>query len=207
MRAGVSGVNIHVRAHAVNAAFTIGSGGLNARPLLYGLIAFARTLGPGAQLVPLHLTASRALRVKAWGVRVRGDALHVLLIDKGRQAVNVALRVPGAGAATVERLLAPTAGARSGVTFDGQYLSVGGTWRGRATTQTVRLGAYGYAVALPRYSAALVTLRLRAGAVLVRPSPPHGRHGSRVTRAPAVVERRRRRSARSAAGRRSSRRR
>jgi hypothetical protein len=165
LRARVAGVNIHVRARAVNAAFTIGAGGLDAKPLLYGLVGFARMLGPGAQLIPLRVGAGRAVHLKAWGVRVRGDALHVLLIDKGGQPVDVSLRLPGVGGAVVERLLAPSVGARSGVTLAGQYLDVSGTWRGRVRAQTIRPGAYGYAVAMPRYSAALLTLRLRAGAL------------------------------------------
>jgi hypothetical protein len=198
LRAGAAGVNIHVRARAVNAAFALGPGGLDAKPLLYGLIAFARTLGPGAQLVPLHVSASVSLHLKAWGVRVRGDGLHVLLIDKGRQPVNVALRVPGTDAATIQRLLAPSAGARSGVTFDGEYLDVGGTWRGRSTAQTVRPGENGYPIMLPRYSAALVTLRLRPGTTLVEPARHRARHASRHTRTPVVVERRHRRAHRSA---------
>ncbi len=47
LRAGVDGVNLHVRAAAINAPFALGPGGLQARPLLYGLILFAHTLGPG----------------------------------------------------------------------------------------------------------------------------------------------------------------
>ena len=74
MRAGVDGVNVHVRARAINAAFSIDSDGLEAKPLMYGLMTFARMLGPGAQLVPLQLSASRSLHLKAWGVRISGDA-------------------------------------------------------------------------------------------------------------------------------------
>jgi hypothetical protein len=192
VRAGVSGVNIHVRSRAVNAAFAINRGGLDARPLLYGLIAFTRTLGPGARLVPLNLRAATALHLKAWGVSVRGDGLHVLLIDKGRRPVDVSLRLPGIGDATVQRLLASSPAARSGVTFAGQQLGTDASWQGRAVAQIVRPTAYGaYAVAVPRYSAALVTLRLRAGAL--NGSAARGRvHRSAVVpRTPVVVERRR----------------
>jgi hypothetical protein len=55
IRAGVSGANLHVRVHAVNAPFTFDVHGLLARPLLYGLILFARALGPGARLLPVEL--------------------------------------------------------------------------------------------------------------------------------------------------------
>ncbi len=48
LRAGVAGVNVHVRPDKINGAFAITGHGLIARPLLYGLILFARTLGPDA---------------------------------------------------------------------------------------------------------------------------------------------------------------
>ena len=51
LRAGIDGVNLHVRADAINAPFALTANGLDARPLLYGLILFARALGPDAQLV------------------------------------------------------------------------------------------------------------------------------------------------------------
>lgn len=160
LRAGVAGVNIHVRARAINAAFALNRGGLQAKPLLYGLIAFTRMLGPDAQLVPLQVHASLGAHLKVWGVRVRGGVLHVLLIDKGQQSVDVSLRLRAKGAATVQRLLAPSPSAGTGVTLDGQYLDAGGTWRGRAAYQLIDPGADGYAVALPRYSAALLTVHL-----------------------------------------------
>jgi hypothetical protein len=203
LRAGVSGVNIHVRAHAVNAAFAIGAGGLDARPLLYGLATFTRTLGPGARLVPLNLHASGALHLKAWGVSVRGGGLHVLLIDKGGRPVDVSLRLPAIGVATVQRLLAPSPAARSGVTLAGQYLGPDASWQGRAIAQTVGPSAYDrYSVAVPRYSAALVTLRLRAGALSA--APAHGRvHLTAVeARVPVVAERTRRRGESAASQRR-----
>jgi hypothetical protein len=44
--------------------------GLLARPLIYGLILFARTLGPNSRLVPLRFHAGRSLHLKAWAVKV-----------------------------------------------------------------------------------------------------------------------------------------
>ena len=73
--------------------------GLQARPLLYGLILFARTLGPDAQLVTVRSRLSRARPTSAaWAVRVGRDTLHVLLIDKSRRAERVSLRLPATGA-------------------------------------------------------------------------------------------------------------
>jgi hypothetical protein len=99
-------------------------------------------------------------------VSVRGGALHVLLINKGHRPVDISLRLPGVGAATVQRLLAPSPAARAGVTLAGQHLARDGDWEGRAAAQTVTSRSYGrYSVVVPRYSAALVTLRLRADAL------------------------------------------
>ncbi len=159
MRAGVSGVNVHVRTDAVNAAFKLGRQGLAARPLLYGLIAFRRMLGPGpGTLVPVRESARPAQRVKVWAVRDDGQ-LHVMAIDKGPRPATVDLRIPADGPATVARLTAPSATATSHVTLGGQWLGRDGRWRGTQTTQTVAPGATGYRVEVGRYSAALVTVK------------------------------------------------
>ena len=165
LRAGVDGVNVHIRATAINTPFTLSSSGLTARPLLYGLILFARTLGRDPRLVQLQLHARPALHLKAWAVRVRGGALHVLVIDKGNASVNVRLRLPAKGPATVTRLLAPSVGSRSGVTLAGQQLTPDGSWQGQPARQTIRPGVHGYELTIPRFSAALVDVHLRPGAL------------------------------------------
>jgi hypothetical protein len=161
LQAGVSGVNVHIRAHTINAPFILNRDGLDARPFLYGLLLFSRTLGADARLLPVDLRASRTLHVKVWAVRVAGDTLHVLLIDKGPSADRVELRLPASGPASVERLLAPGAGARSGVTLAGRHLNRAGRWIGRRVEETVRPGTSGYAVTLPRFSAALLSVPIR----------------------------------------------
>ncbi len=168
LRAGVDGVNMHVRAAAVNAPFALGPAGLQARPLLYGLILFARTLGSRAQLVTLRSHLSRTANLAAWAVRVGRDTLHVLLIDKSRRSERVSLRLPAAGTAGVQRLLAPSAAARSGVTLAGRALGADGRWQGLPTRQTVAPRGGAYAVSVRSMSAALITVRVRAGALGVR---------------------------------------
>src|SRR5690349_15531333 len=76
-----------------HAPFTFGAHGLLARPLLYGLSMFARALGPGAQLVPVDLHGPPSLDLKAWAVKLRGNRLHVLLIDKGPRAAVLRLKI------------------------------------------------------------------------------------------------------------------
>ena len=165
LRAGVDGVNLHVRAAAVNAPFALGPAGLQARPLLYGLILFARTLGPDAQLVTLHSRLSRPANVSAWAVRVGRDSLRVLLIDKSRRSERASLRLPASGPADVQRLLAPSAAARSGVTLGGRALGADGRWQGMPTRQTVVPRGGAYTVTVRRMSAALITVRVRPGAL------------------------------------------
>lgn len=162
LRAGVDGVNVHLHADATNAAFLLRGHGLRARPLLYGLIMFARTLGPGAQLVPLRLNAPRAPHLKAWAVQTR-TALHVLLIDKGRRSTSVLLRIPGTAPARVERLSAPSERSPTGVTLAGQQLGADGRWRGPRDGQTIVPGGSGYRVTVPGISAALVRIPARRG--------------------------------------------
>jgi hypothetical protein len=173
LRAHVDGVNVHVRANRINAAFALTRDGLQARPLLYGLILFVRTLGPSPRAVDLRLRAATSLHLKAWGVRSAGGVLHLLLIDKGSHAVRIGLRLPVRGPATVQRLLAPSVRSRSDVTLGGQQLGADGRWQGRPTTETIAAGTRGYELTIPPLSAALVSAHVRPGALV--PSAGRGR--------------------------------
>ncbi len=160
MRAGVDSVNLHVRAYAINAPFSLTRRGLTPRPLLYGLLMFERTLGPDARLVRLDMSHARSVNLSAWAVRVRGGILHVLVLDKSNRAVRVDLRLPATGPATVQRLLAPSASATAGETLDGQRLGPDATWVGARQIETITRGAGGYVLTVPRRSAALVGVRI-----------------------------------------------
>ncbi len=160
VRAGVESASVHVRHNAINMAFSLTASGLVAHPLLYGMVLFARTVGPGAQLVPTRLTAPASQHLKAWVVRVRGNLLHVLLIDKGRRPVVVRMGLPVTGSGTVQRLVAPSVRSTSRVTLNGQWLDASARWQGTRSTESIAPGPQGYVVTVPGYSAALVTLRL-----------------------------------------------
>jgi hypothetical protein len=177
IRAGVDAADVHVREHTVNAAFVVTPQGLEARPLLYGLILFVHTLGPGAELVPTRVHATRPAHLKAWAVRVRGDVVHVLLIDKGAAPIRVALRLPATGGATVQRLLAPSISARMGVTLGGQWLGSAATWTGTPRRGTLRRTRSGYLITLPRHSAALIVARFLPSSRPARPSASSHRAG------------------------------
>lgn len=195
LRVGVDGVNLHVRTGAINAPFAFTSRGLAPRPLLYGLIMFARTLGPQAALLPVRVTAvhhhGEPVPLSAWAVRLGGDRLHVLLIDKGYRSVRVRFTVASTGPAAVQRLLAPSPSSRTGVTLDGQHLGANGRWYGRAATQQIEPVAHQYAVTVRGASAVLVNFS---------PSPAYraGYPAAAVTSRPAVSAARRLAPARSA---------
>ncbi|HUA48766.1 MAG TPA: glycosyl hydrolase family 79 C-terminal domain-containing protein [Solirubrobacteraceae bacterium] len=156
LRAGVDAVDVHVNPGKSNAAFSLSSRGLSANPLLYGLILFARTLGPDAALVPVHVAGSAALRLKAWAVRVRPGGLHVLLINKGPRDVTTTLHLPGFGPASIGRLLAPSVTSHTGITLGGQHLTTHGAWLGSPSTEVIAPAAGSYEVTVPAFSAALV---------------------------------------------------
>ena len=158
LQAGVDGVNVHVRTGTINAAFAPAGRGLIARPLLYGLVLFARTLGPGARLVPVGVRAPRSLHLKVWAVRLAGAGLRVLLIDKSRRSAHVRLELPASGTANVQRLLAPSANSLTGITLNGQRLGSDGRWHGRPATETITSAPNGYELTVPRLSAALVSV-------------------------------------------------
>jgi len=151
--AGVESASVHVRARAVNMAFSLTKSGLVANPLLYGMITFAQMLEPGAQLIPVHLSAPASLHLKAWAVQLTNGTMHVLLLDKGKRSVRIRLRLPLTGAATIERLLAPSISSTSGVTFAGQHLTAAATWAGPKHTETVTPTGGTYMISVPRYSA------------------------------------------------------
>ncbi len=145
-----------------------GPAGLVAHPLFYGLMMFDRALGPDARLARTRLylptRAAAGAHLKAWAVRVSGGRLNVLLIDKGNRSIRVDLRVPASGPATIERLLAPSVSARSGVILAGQHVGRDARWHGQIQASMVWPRSSGYVVTVPRMSAALIGMRFGSAA-------------------------------------------
>lgn len=164
-RTGLLGVNLHARVTTINGPFFYAAGGLESRPLLYGMILFSRTLGPNAKFVPAALAQPAPPHVKVWAVKIAGDRLHVLLLNKGPRAVSATLNLPASAPATVQRLLAPSVGSFSGETLGGQHLDAEGNWVGRPVSEQVTPRAHRYTVTLEGFSAALLTVRLSPGAL------------------------------------------
>lgn len=165
LHAGAKSAAVHVRANAINMAFSLTRRGLVAHPLLYGLALFSRTLGTDPRLLSLHLAEPKSHGLKAWAVRLHGNVAHVLLINKGPRATRVDLHLPGAGLMRAQKLLARSAHASSGVTLGGQRLDANGRWRGTPRFDVVRRGVHGYQVTVRGISATLLTVRLAPGAV------------------------------------------
>ncbi len=166
LAAGVKAIHLHARQHAINDPFTFDPTGLQARPLLYGLMLFIRTLGPHARLVPLRLKSATDLHLKAWAVRVGARTLHLLLINKGPNALRVGLHLPTRDPASMQRLLGPSPSATTDVTLRGQTFGHEATWQGKPARTQIKPHAPGhYTVPLPPYSAALLTLPLPPGAL------------------------------------------
>jgi hypothetical protein len=165
MRAGFQGVHLHARQTTINGPFTFHGRGLLARPLLYGLIMFARTLGPDARLVTMQRQIPSSVPLKAWAVEVSGNELHVLLINKGPRSVTVGLKIPASASATLQSLLAPSVSASSGETLAGQSLDENVTWHGTRRIDVVSPHGRGYTVTTSPYSAALLSVPLSPGAL------------------------------------------
>jgi Glycosyl hydrolase family 79 C-terminal beta domain len=170
VRSGVRAVNLEARVYSINAPFGWRHDSMHAHPLLYGLIMFKRMLGPDSRLVALHLHAatSRSRRLTAWAVRSGRDALKVLLTNDGAEPARVAVRLPATGSGSVQRLLARSASATSGVTLDGQQLDGEVHWQGRPTAEKITPSAGTYPVTVPPLSAAMLTVHVSGGTLSSR---------------------------------------
>ena len=104
--AGVDGVNFHLRSNEPNSAIHAITGlGLSAEPLLYGIAAFASTLGPNAQLN--QVTGVLPSNLKVWAVQ-SSSGYSVALINDTLQRERVRVTMPTNLPMTVRALTAPT---------------------------------------------------------------------------------------------------
>jgi hypothetical protein len=152
---GVDGVSWHIRTTSVNAPFHPVAGGIQAMPELYGLAVFAQMIGRGARLQGTSVSGLRGINMSAWAVRSQRQ-LKVLLINKGPRAASAQLHL-GWGQATVRYLRAPSISSDAGVTFGGQAIGLDALWHGRVAAPQVRGHSGTFGVALPGYSAAVVS--------------------------------------------------
>ena len=154
----IDGINIHLRANwFVNTALLYMSSGIYAEPLFYGMVLFARTLGPGAQLVQ-NVRSGGPEHLKVWTVRLGDGTLRVLYINKSPHDTYAKLASSAHGTALLDRLTAPSITANGSVSLGGQRLGSDGVWTGTRVTGQVQNRNGFYGVLVPRFSAALLSV-------------------------------------------------
>jgi hypothetical protein len=173
-RVGVDGVNIHSYPGATYELFTFqrahGRWRAAVEPEYYGMLMFAQAAPPGARLLGVSWRQRAGERLHVWATRAPDGRIRVVLINDRGRSQTVAVRAPAtAGAATLERLTAPSLGATAGVTLAGQGFgseTPTGQLAGRPAVGSITPVAGSYSFRLPGASAALLTITRRAA------SPP-----------------------------------
>jgi len=156
IRAGVDGVNWHIRPQMINAPFELAAGAIDPLPELYGLALFAQLMGVDARRVGVRVSSPGGVHLKVWAVRSRRRTT-VLLINKGSRAASVTLPVARVGSRVqLERLSAPSISSRYGVRLAGRVIGSDGRWHGRSIILPLRSSDRRYRFLVPGYSAALV---------------------------------------------------
>jgi hypothetical protein len=122
------------------------------------MLTFAQAFPPGARLLPVNIASGP---VKAWATTARDGHTRVVLINKSLQTdVSVQLQLSSSsGPVAVERLMAPSASATSGVTLGGQGFGTSSTSGQLAAPDDEQVSPRSgtYSIGLPAASAAVIT--------------------------------------------------
>ena len=161
---GVDGVNVHTYPDASYNLFSFshvnGTWSGSVQPEYYGMLMFAQAAPPGSRLVTVSGVPKP---IQAWATRAQDGTLRVLLINPGRSAQQLALKLPFRGAAaTLERLEAPSLSSQEGVTLGGRTYgshTQTGLLAGPPIVEAVTPRAGKYLVTVPAGSASLLSLR------------------------------------------------
>jgi hypothetical protein len=156
LAAGADGVNVHTRYNSANTPIW-GAGTPRTRPFFYGMVAFARTLGPGAALLQSSVAGQLPAGLSVWPVRLAGNRMHVLLINKGSSQASVTLRTGARAAAVVQLLQSSSMAPGARVTFGGQQISDSGAWQGTPVSSTVAPQSGDYRLGVPPLTASLLS--------------------------------------------------
>ena len=155
---GVDGVNWHIRPELANAPFALDAAqGVTVHAEAYGLAAFARMLGPRAELLRVSSNAPDREAIKAWAVSSSHGTM-LLELNKSPQTVHTLVHPLRSRNAIITRLLGPSPAAETGETLAGQTIGEDGRWHGTRTTTEVSAVRGLYPIRLPAYSAALIKL-------------------------------------------------
>jgi hypothetical protein len=167
--ANIDGVNLHTYPNSANGLFDFkrsrGRWEGTVHPLYYGVLMFAQAAPAGSRLLRIDTGSQDQLRV--WATLGPDRRIRVLLInDSLKSEAQTLVHLPvgyGSRAGSIERLLAPSAYATSGITLGDQHFgattATGVLPPPAPETVTPHLGAY--AVTLPVGSAALLMLQPR----------------------------------------------
>jgi hypothetical protein len=155
---GVDGVNVHTRYNTSNTPLD-GPGSTIVRPFFYGMVAFTRTLGPGASLLQTSVSGQLPAGLSVWPVALPGGQMHVLLINKAPSTATVALQAGAQASAQVQSLQSSSMSPGAQVTFGGQQLSNNGAWQGIPVTTTLNAREGAYQVSVPPLSASLLAFK------------------------------------------------
>jgi len=165
VRAGVDGVNIHTWKGSAGRLFDMhyrrGRWVGSVQPEYYGMLMFAQAALPGSRLLP---TADRGGGLRSWAVQAPDHSIRVVLINDGLKHTRwVLVRPPRPGRrAELERLEAPSAFARKGVTLGGRSFgpqTTTGRLAGPGGVSALRPSGGSYTVRVPAASAVMLTIR------------------------------------------------
>lgn len=139
--------------------FTLSSGVLTVEPLYYGMRFFSLAVPAGA--TPVTATVAPATpTLHAWAsLGPDGKTRLALLSLDAATGGTVTVQAPSASGATLTRLHAPAADAKSGLTLGGQTwdASTDGTPQGTTAAEPVIFDQGSATIALPPLDAVVVT--------------------------------------------------
>jgi hypothetical protein len=121
------------------------------------MLAFTRTLGPGAALLQTSVTGQLPTGLSVWAVQLQGSQMHVLVINKSSSAATVTLQADAQSSAQVRLLQSSSMAPGAQVTLGGQRLADDGTWQGTPVTSNLDVHNGGYQVSAPPLSASLLS--------------------------------------------------
>jgi hypothetical protein len=162
-KAGADGVNIHTYDGSSYELFTFdrthGQWVGHVEPEYYGLYLFALAAPTGSRL--LNVTGSATKSASSWATRAPDGHVRITLINDSLTHSRTVVIRPGGRATTASliRLEAPSAKARTGVTIGGQAFGSGTTTgrpAGRAKLYEIAPTQNEYVVTVPAASAALL---------------------------------------------------
>ncbi len=116
----------------------------------YGMLAFAEAFAGCGRMLPLTgFGAQQGVSAYAFGAAAR--PCSVVIVNMTRRQTRASLAALGIEHASVLRLIAPSPGSKSGVTFGGAAVDADGRWKSQSR-ETVRHGQ----IAVPAMSAAVL---------------------------------------------------